>query len=82
MKRVASLFVLSLIVSGCKTTPGIEEPKITECILDVPYSDCDGTLIATAALIGYIAVSPPDRAKIANHHDALHTELNQCPPSK
>jgi len=34
-------------------------------------------IISVQDSLGFFCVSPTDHAKIENHHDALHTELNK-----
>jgi hypothetical protein len=34
-------------------------------------------IITVDDALGFFCVSPSDHAKIGNHHDALHTELNR-----
>lgn len=53
-------------------------------ILDGASADCTilgdpdkSRDLTTVDMIGYACFSPEDQAKVANHHDALHTELNK-----
>lgn len=83
MLRLVSLFVCSLLLVGCLSTPGIEEPEIVQCTILIDTADCvnpDGTYteVPLSEMSGFIAVSPGDYSGIKNHHDALHTKLNQC----
>lgn len=78
MLNRVSLLICSFVVSACISTPGLNEPVVTEYTLDFPTS-WDGTQeVPTESLLGCSVVCPTDRAKISNHHDALHTRLNEC----
>jgi hypothetical protein len=87
MKFVSLLLVVCS--AGCLSTPGIEEPIITECkiivknsalILDCYKSDNPTKFFEMDILdaIGYSVVPTADVPKINGHHEALHTELNRC----
>ena len=82
MNYLVVLLILSLL--GCEDTPGMKEPHIVECTILGEEADCidkdNNTTITVPAdsLLGYISVSPEDYAKVRNHHDALHSGLNEC----
>lgn len=86
MKKAASLILVVLSLSGCITTPGIEEPVVEECTLvtdqvaECVMSNDQSKIrdIFIVDMIGYKAVSPQDTQKVGNHHSALHSDLNAC----
>jgi hypothetical protein len=83
--KLAGLFVLSLflIPVGC-STPGLAEPSFSECVILGEQTECidpetaEVTTYKTDRLIGWIVFIPADFAKLKDHHDALHIELNRC----
>lgn len=84
MLKVSKLILCSFLLTACKTTPGLDEPVISKCRVFPESLECINS--ATGELViyppeealGMNCVFPRDEAKIENHHDALHLELNEC----
>lgn len=81
--KLVVLFILSFL-PACLITPGIEEPHIIKCAILGDLAECsdlktdDRFEVPVSQLLGYSCVSPSHSAKIKNHHDALHLDLNRC----
>lgn len=82
MKLRSSLICSVLFLTSCLSTPGIEEPEVIECAILNDSASCGEVDVPLSSLVGFIAVSPDDYAKIKNHHEALHHDLNACKAKK
>lgn len=79
--KIVSFLGVSLLLTGCLTTPGMTEPltNFVCTIVDDKTMRCGphGEVSITHG-IGFSAISPEDAAAFLNHHDELHHRLNEC----
>lgn len=84
--KVVKLILVSAFLSGCLTTPGMQEPWVqgyvilsdgsAECLQC--ESCCAKRKLEPDELIGYQCVSPRQSAELNSHHEVLHHALNGC----
>lgn len=81
--KVLKLILVSLFLSSCISTPGIEEPIIMVYVIKsdgtgecLDKEVCPKPILSQTDMIGYQCVSPNGAAKIKSHHEVLHRELN------
>lgn len=83
MKNLKILFaVISITLTSCISTPGIEEPTVTYCtIIDGEIAQCVGPNetkdVTVIDLIGATCLSPDDLAAAMTHHEALHKVIER-----